>query len=119
MPPSVVKSMVRAKSLRRIILVTDAVSAASASPGSYRLGDLEVVLAQDGHVAQPGTTNLAGSSLTMDVAVANTVRFCGLGLEDVLPLATTQPAKYLGIETAGQVEAEWDAGRCLLRMLNE
>jgi N-acetylglucosamine-6-phosphate deacetylase len=107
LPPAVVKSMIRAKGLARTILVTDAVSAASMPPGRYWLGDLEGELDANGRVTQPGTPYLAGSALTMDAAVANAARFSGLALEEVLPLATTQPAHYLGIEPAGQVAAEW------------
>jgi len=116
LPPAVVKSMIRAKGLARTILVTDAISAAAAPRARYWLSDLEVELGADGRVAKPGTPYLAGSALTMDVAVPNTARFGGLALEDVLPLATTQPARYLGIAPAGQVAAEWTAGEHRLRI---
>jgi len=56
----------------------------------------------------PGASNLAGSALAMHTAVANTVRFTGLPLSEVLPMASTHPAHYLGIEPAGRVSAEWD-----------
>ncbi len=45
----------------------------------------------------------------MNVAVANTIRFTGLSLNDVLPMASSLPARYVGIEPAGHVIAEWDA----------
>jgi N-acetylglucosamine-6-phosphate deacetylase len=109
LPPAVVKAMLRAKGLARSLLVTDAMAAAAAPPGRYWLGELEVALGPDGRVSQPGAPNLAGSSLTMDAAVANTAKFTGLALEEVLPLATTQPAKFLGLEPVGKVAAEWDA----------
>ncbi|TRZ65574.1 MAG: N-acetylglucosamine-6-phosphate deacetylase [Rhodocyclaceae bacterium] len=114
LPAAVVKSIVRAKGLARTILVTDAVAAAGAPPGRYRLGDEEVELVATGRVSQPGAAHLAGSSLTMDMAVANTARSCGLSLEEVLPLATTNPANLLGIAPAGQVTADWNpATYCL------
>ena len=56
----------------------------------------------------PGTPYLAGSGLTLDSAVANTVRFTGLPIEDVIPMASTIPAAYMGRETAGTVTADWD-----------
>lgn len=108
LPPGVVKAMVRAKGAARTILVTDAVAAAGAPAGRYRLGELEVELTPDGRVSAPGTAHLAGSSLTLDAAVANTARFCGMTLADVLPMATTNPARLLGIELAGRVVADWD-----------
>ncbi len=117
LPAATLKSMLRAKGLARSILVTDAMAAAAAPRGRYRLGELEVELEASGRVGQPGTPNLAGSSLTMDAAIANTVRFTGLALRDVLPLATTQPARLAGFEPAGEVTAEWDEAGATLRVL--
>lgn len=111
LPPATVKAMVRAKTPARSILVTDAVAAAGCVPGRYRLGGMEVELGADGRVAAPGADHLAGSALTMDRAVANTVRFTGLPLEEVLPMATSRPAGLLGLEPAGRVVIDWDAGR--------
>jgi len=109
LPPSTVKAMVRAKTPARVILVTDAIAAAGCPPGIYQLGDSTVELSATGRVAAPGAQNLAGSSLAMNVAVANTIRFTGLSLNDVLPMASSLPARYVGIEPAGHVIAEWDA----------
>ena len=108
LPPSTVKVIARTKTPGRTILVTDAIAAAGCAPGSYRIGEVEVEVAADKRVSLRGTPYLAGSALTMDTAVANTVRFTGLSLDDVLPMASTVPARYLGMETAGTVTAEWD-----------
>jgi len=108
LPPSTVKVIARTKTPERTILVTDAIAAAGCAPGSYRIGEVEVEVAADKRVSLRGTPFLAGSALTMDTAVANTVRFTGLSLDDVLPMASTVPARYLGMETAGTVTAEWD-----------
>lgn len=108
LPPATLKAMIRAKTPARSILVTDAISAAGCPPGRYRLGNTEVVLADNGRCSAPGAPNLAGSALTMDKAVANTVRFTGLPVDDVLPMATTIPAAFLGIEPAGRIEVAWD-----------
>jgi N-acetylglucosamine-6-phosphate deacetylase len=109
LPDAALKSIIRAKGLARTILITDAVAAAAAGPGVYELGELKVERNAQGRVTLPGTSYLAGSALTMDVAVANVVRVCELSLEEVLPLATTNPARALGIEPAGEVLADWNA----------
>jgi N-acetylglucosamine-6-phosphate deacetylase len=109
LPPATVKAMIRAKTPARTVLVTDAIAAAGCPPGLYQLGKLQVEVSAEGRVAAPGAPNLAGSALAMNDAVANTVRFTGLSLDEVLPLATTRPAHYLGLEPAGRVVAEWDA----------
>lgn len=106
LPASTVRSMVRAKGVDRTMLVTDAIAAAGSPPGRYRLGGLDVELDASGRVAAPGASNLAGSALTMDRAVANTVRFTGLPLHVVLPMASTLPAAYIGVEPAGELGIE-------------
>ena len=118
LPPATVKAMVRAKPPARSILVTDAMAAAGCSHGRYRIGGAEVELSEAGRVAAPGASCLAGSALTMPVAVANTARYTGLPLAAVLPLATTQPAALLGLRTAGRVTADWEATTCALTILS-
>ena len=120
LPPATVKAMVRAKGLRRTLLVTDATAAAASPPGRYRLGGLECEVDDRARVELAGTPYLAGSALTMPRAIANTVRFTGLPLDDVVPMASTIPASCLGTTTAGRVTAEWDAeaGELLIRSVN-
>jgi N-acetylglucosamine-6-phosphate deacetylase len=117
LPPATVKSMVRAKTPSRTVLVTDAIAAAGCPPGRYSLGGAVVELHPDGRVAPPGASWLAGSSLTLERAVANTVRFTGLSVAEALEMVTTRPAQLLGIRPAGRVELEWDAAAYELRVL--
>jgi N-acetylglucosamine-6-phosphate deacetylase len=119
LPPATVKTMVRAKGGARTMLVTDAVAAAGCAPGRYTLGGVECELGPDGRVSLPGTPYLAGSALTLDRAIANTVRFTGLPVEAVIPMASTVPADYLGTHTRGTVVAEWEqdtAALCIRRV---
>ena len=67
-------------------------------------------------VSLRGTPYLAGSALTLPEAIGNTVRFTGLDVDDVLPMASTVPALYLGIQPAGTVTAEWDVAACRLEV---
>ena len=104
LPPATVKAMVRAKTPRRVVLVTDAIAAAGQRPGEYRLGGVTVRLDENGRVAVPGQPNLAGSALSMDRAVANTVKFAGVSLEDALAMASVTPAEYLGVQLTGSLD---------------
>jgi len=115
-PASAVKVFLRAKPLHRSILVTDAVAAAGCAPGAHRLAGTEVELGVDGRVSLPGTPFLAGSAVTMPVAIGNAVRFTGLAIDDVIGMASAVPASYLGISPAGLVTAEWDAKAYRLRI---
>jgi N-acetylglucosamine-6-phosphate deacetylase len=112
----VLKVMVRAKTLARTVLVTDATAAAAQPPGRYRLGDIAIDLSSRGRATMAGTDRLAGSALTLDVALANAARFTGRTLEEVLPLATTQPARAVGLAVAGRVLASWDPEAFILRV---
>ena len=115
LPAATVKGLVRAKGVDRSILVTDATSAAACGPGRYSIGDVVCESGEDGRVSLPGTPYLAGSSLTLDRAIAHTVKFTGLPIDVVLPMASTIPALYLGVQTAGTVSAEWDGSELNVR----
>jgi N-acetylglucosamine-6-phosphate deacetylase len=120
LPPATVKAMVRAKGAGQTILVTDAVAAAGCAPGPSTIGSVACELGEDGRVSLPGTPYLAGSSLTLDRAIANMVRFTGLPVDAVIPMASTIPATYVGMTTAGTVTADWDAesGELHIRCVN-
>jgi N-acetylglucosamine-6-phosphate deacetylase len=90
------------------MLITDAVAAAGSSPGRYTIGAVECELGDDGRVSLPGTPYLAGSALTLDRAIANTVTFTGLTIDEVIPMASTIPAAYMGMAPAGTVIADWN-----------
>jgi N-acetylglucosamine-6-phosphate deacetylase len=88
LPDYVVKNFIRAKGVERILLTTDSMAGAGAPPGRYTIGDLEVVVKADDRSARlPGTPYLAGSTLTMDRAVNNVIRFAGLSLSAALQMA--------------------------------
>ncbi len=94
--PVAVRLLVRSKGLERVILITDSLSCAGVPEGTYRLGELTVRVA-DGACRTPEGT-LAGSILTLDVALRNFSRFTGLSYGQCLPCATLNPAKILGLE---------------------
>lgn len=108
LPPATVKCMVRAKGSHQTLLVTDAIAAAGCGPGRYTIGGVDCVLDGHGRVSLPGTPYLAGSALTLDRAIANTVRFTGLSIDDVIPMASTIPAAYMGTTSAGTAIADWN-----------
>lgn len=103
LPAATVKAIVRAKTPARCILVTDAMMAAGCPPGRYRLGELDVELSPTGRVAAPGSATLAGSSLTLDRAVALTVAMAGVPLAEAAAMASTRAAEFIGVATRGSV----------------
>ena len=72
MSAEALKALVSIKGKDNCILVTDAVAAATAPPGSYRFAGMDVALKDNnGAVQQSGRNNLAGSALRLDTAVRN------------------------------------------------
>ncbi|PRQ11853.1 N-acetylglucosamine-6-phosphate deacetylase [Corynebacterium sp. 13CS0277] len=94
--PAVVRSLFE-QAPERIVLVTDAMSATCHPDGHYMLGTLEVDVA-DGVARLSDGGALAGSTLTMDRAVANAVRAVGVPLDVAVAAATSHPARAIGVE---------------------
>jgi N-acetylglucosamine-6-phosphate deacetylase len=108
LPAATLKVMVRAKTPARAILVTDATAAAAAPPGRYTLGELDIERGADGRVTLPREGKLAGSSLTLDAAIARAARETELPIGEVLAMASTRPAAAVGGLPEGRVVGEWD-----------
>lgn len=106
LPPAFAKIALRAKGLRRSILVTDAVAPAHCPPGIYRLGEQEVELGEDRRVELLDSRRLAGSALSMDRGIENAMRFTGMTLLDATRLATSNPGTAMGLaDRTGFLEA--------------
>ncbi len=95
------KLALRAKGPDGIALVTDAVAAAGAPPGRYRLGDQEIV--SDGISARLADGTLAGSTLTMDAAVRAMVALAGASPAQALAMGSTVPADAIGLRDRGRI----------------
>jgi N-acetylglucosamine-6-phosphate deacetylase len=93
--PAVVKMLAHVKGIQKTILVTDAIRATGLTDGEYDLGGQTVIVDQG--VARTGKGSLAGSTLTLDAAVRNTIRFTGLSLQEAVAMATATPATALGL----------------------
>ncbi len=70
--------------------------AAGLGDGQYVFGGNKVVV--EGGIARNEEGRLASSTITMLDAVKNTMRFTGARLEDVLPMATRNPARAIGLD---------------------
>jgi len=110
--PVVIKLLLKAKGVNRIILISDAIRAAGMADGEYALGDQTVFV--EAGTARTRAGGLAGSTLTLEKAVSNMMRFTGLSLQDVLPMATRVPAEALGLENKGIIASGYDADIVIL-----
>jgi N-acetylglucosamine-6-phosphate deacetylase len=99
-PAEVLKILVRAKTLRRSILVTDATAAAAVAPGLYRFAGVAIQRTTEGLVRLPGTATLAGSALTLDQAVRNVVAWNLADAATAVAMASSQPNALLAAALA-------------------
>jgi len=108
LPPSFLKVALRAKTVARSVLITDAAAPAGCPPGRYRLGEQAVELTADQRVMLVGQERLAGSALRMDRGVENLMRIAGLSLADAVSMATTNAARagHVPGRTAGLVPGD-------------
>ena len=85
----------------RLFLITDAIRAAGAGDGSSELGGQEVTVV--GGAARLADGTLAGSVLTLDVALKNAVA-AGLPVLSALAMTSAVPAGYLGLSDRGRLD---------------
>lgn len=81
----------------KVALVSDAMAAAGAGDGRYRLGNLDVDVTEGVARLAEGSA-IAGSTLTLDTAVARAVRDVGLTPLAAIEAVTAIPAQILGVE---------------------
>ncbi|QBE48664.1 N-acetylglucosamine-6-phosphate deacetylase [Leucobacter triazinivorans] len=79
----------------RIALITDAMAAACSHDGDYALGSLAVTV-RDGVARLSGDGAIAGSTLTLDAALRQSVAVCGVDLADAVLALTATPAAAIG-----------------------
>jgi len=80
----------------RFVLVTDAMQATGLGEGIYILGDREVFVGPEG--PRIGRSILAGSTLTMDQAVANLHGWTTATVDQARSCASINPARLLDLD---------------------
>jgi len=98
----------------RVALITDAMAAAAAADGDYRLGSLNVSV-RDGLAVLSGTSTIAGSTLTQDVALQLALSEVGLPPAVAVAALTAVPARAIGLgDRFGLLEAGYAADAVVL-----
>ena len=104
---ALVSLVAKIKGLENLILVSDAMSALGMPPGIYnQINDTVYV---DETSAKLSDGSLAGSILSMDVALRNLISFTGCSLADAIPALTGNPAECIGENKKGEISAGYDA----------
>ena len=97
LPASVVKCILRAKTVARVYVTCDASSLAGSPPGRYRVWGDEFEVTAAGRVVVPGTPYLAGSGHFTDHCFERLLNDYGVTLVDALTLTTRNARVLLGL----------------------
>ncbi len=108
--PAAVRLAVRSGA--NILLITDSMRATGLEDGVYDLGGQTVYVS--GGVARLAAGNLAGSTLTLERAVKNAMRFAEIPLEEAAAMASSRVAASLGLNDRGEIAPGLRADLCLL-----
>ncbi|MBM7661756.1 N-acetylglucosamine-6-phosphate deacetylase [Bacillus mesophilus] len=111
--PEMVKLTAKLKDINTLILISDAMRAKGLEEGVYELGGQKVFVENGEARLEDGT--LAGSILRMDDAIKNMMSYTGCSLQDVVKMASYNPAKRIGIlDRKGSLETGQDADFVIL-----
>jgi N-acetylglucosamine-6-phosphate deacetylase len=92
----------RMKGIERLILVSDALDLAGLPPGEYLRGERKILLTPD-VATYPVEQVLAGAVSSLRTAVSNMMRFTGCSLADAIQMASTNPARLIGLNNRGEI----------------
>lgn len=93
LPSSVVKVILRAKTLDKVVLVSDIAVQGGMKPGIRKWGDIEVKVFEDGHLGLAGTEYLAGSGHLLNYSLAWLMNELNLSPGDAITLCTSNPQR--------------------------
>ena len=96
--PMLQRLVYQIKGPHKIILITDAMRAAGLGDGESELGGQKVFVHSGKATLADGT--IAGSVLTMNMAVHNFLTNTGASLPEVINMVTLNPAKELGLSSS-------------------
>lgn len=94
--PAVMELLLKLKGASGIILITDSIRAGGMHEGEYEFADQKVFMKDNKAYLEDGT--LAGSTLTLNIAIRNLVESANAKLTDAFRMASLNGAKVLNIE---------------------
>jgi N-acetylglucosamine-6-phosphate deacetylase len=111
--PVVMKLLLDVKGPEGVILISDSISAAGMPDGAYSFEGMPVTVFNGAARLADGT--LAGSTLTMERALANFVSACKRPLPELQPCASANAASVLGVaKSKGRLLPGYDADLILV-----
>jgi N-acetylglucosamine-6-phosphate deacetylase len=94
--PAVMELVLKLKGANGIILVSDSIRAGGMHEGEYEFADQKVIMKNKKAYLEDGT--LAGSTLTLNMAVRNMVETANARITDAVRMASVNGAKVINLE---------------------
>ena len=96
--PVAFRVLLARKGIDRVNLVTDSTSYAGEGDGKFSRPDGRTLVKEGNRIVIEGSDTLAGSSLNMNLALKNCLKFSGIELHDLSKLASLNAAKIIGLD---------------------
>jgi len=106
--PAVLEVAIKSAGVNRTALITDSMCAAGCAPGVYKLGNLDVEV-DENKARLFDSKTLAGSVLTLNMAVANVIDKNIATLAQAATMASRTPARALGLDGVGDIKPGFQA----------
>ena len=100
--PDILRIVALCKGAAGVALISDSMEAAGLPDGIYALGGQKVIVREG--AARLETGALAGSTLKLHDAVRNMIQKAGIAPEEVIPMATSTPARMVGAKNYGKIQ---------------
>ncbi len=111
--PVMMQLAYRMKGYQQLALITDCMRAGGLSDGKYQLG-AQMITVTNGE-ARTDDGSLAGSTCSLDQALRNMIMLAGVPEWEAVQMATSVPAKYVGIDDKlGFIKPGYNASFALL-----
>lgn len=111
--PQTVRLVYKTKSISKIILISDSMSATGCDDGEYSIAGMPVHVKNGKALGDDGT--ISGSTLNLFDGLINFTDFCSVSLEEAVPCVTYNPACMLGLEKEiGSIEVGKRADICII-----
>ena len=104
--PVAFRVLLARKGIDKVNLVTDSTSYAGECDGKFSRPDGRTLIKDGGRIVIEGSNTLAGSSLNMNMALKNCLKFSTVDLSDLSKLTSLNAAKIIGCENdLGSIES--------------
>lgn len=97
LPPSLLKTIIRTKGPGRCVVISDASPLAGMAPGRYHSMGAEVILEENGHLYNPATGYMAGSSATLLTCAIYLASLKLVNSEQLAEMVWDNPLKLIGL----------------------